>query len=78
MIKRVEFILNGLENTSRVAHATVLTEQTDELGLEQMLIGEAVLDDERLNLVELFHASAELKEKGCRVRIDMRRNVGSC
>lgn len=62
MIKRVEFIFDGLENTSCFVYATVIAEQADELGLEQMLIVEAVFDDERNNLVNLFQGSAELKE----------------
>lgn len=62
MIKRVEFIFDGLENTSSFVYATVIAEQADEFGLEQMLIVEAVLDDGRNNLVKFFQGSAELKE----------------
>lgn len=77
MVKNLKFIINGLENPKSLTWAAIITEQADELGLEQVLIVEAVLDNERDDLVELFYGSAELKENGCRVRVDMRRNVGS-
>lgn len=63
MIKHVEFILNGLENTSSFVDTAVFAEQAEELGLKQVLAVEAVFDDEREDLVELFHGSAELEEE---------------
>lgn len=42
-----------------------------------MLIVEAILDDEREELVKLFHGGAELEEYGGGVPVDMGGDVGS-
>lgn len=77
MVKDLEFVLNGVENPSGLIGAAIVAEQADKLGLEQVLVAETVLDDEGDDLVEFLHGSAELEEDGCRVLVDMRRNVGS-
>lgn len=77
MVERVELVLDGLEDAGRVGDAAVVAEQADELGLEEVFVAEAVLDDEGDDLAELLHGSAELEEDGCRVLVDMGRNVDS-
>lgn len=60
VIKGVHFRFDGLENFDGVAQTPELTEQTDELGLEEVLVVEAVFYDEWEELVEFFHGRAEL------------------
>lgn len=77
MIKGIQFTRDGFKNTGGIGEAIVVAEQANELGLEQVLIVEAVFDDEREDLAELFWGSAELEEESGRVSVDVRGNVGS-
>lgn len=77
MVESVELVLNRLENPSGLVDAAILGEQADELGLKQVLVVEAIFDDQREDLVELFHGSAELEKNGGWVPVDMRGDVGS-
>lgn len=47
MVKHIDFVSNGLENTSSLTDAAIVTEQTYKLGLEEVFMVEAILDDER-------------------------------
>lgn len=77
MIKGVEFVGNGLENTGSIGEAVVFAEQANELGLEEVLIAEAAFDDEREDSPELFEGCADLEEESRRVPVDARGDVCS-
>lgn len=77
MIKGVEFVGNGLENTGSIREAVVFAEQANELGLEEVLIVEAVFYDQREDSPELFERCAELEEESRRVLVDVRGDVCS-
>lgn len=62
MVQLVELLLHAVQHkgsSSRVAEAG---EEADELGLEDGVVGEAGLDGEGEDPVELLHARAELEE----------------
>ena len=54
MVKNINFVFNGLENSSCFSKASIFAEQAEEFGLEQELTIEAILDDERDDLAELL------------------------
>lgn len=60
VIKGVHLRFDGLEHFDGVAQTPEFTEQTDELGLEEVLVVEAVFYDEWEELVEFFHGRADL------------------
>lgn len=60
MIKGVDLGFYGLEHFDGVAETPEFTEKTDELGLEEVLVVEAVFYDEWEELVQFFHGGAEL------------------
>lgn len=62
MVENVEFVPDGVENPSGFNCAAVFAEEADELGLEQVLVVETVLDYEGEDLVEFSHGNAELEE----------------
>lgn len=53
------------------------TKQADEFRLEEMLLRETVLEDERQNVSEVFERRASLEEKSRRVLVDFSRDVSS-
>ena len=60
MVKHIKLVLNGVKDTCCFVDAAELAEQADKLGLKQVLVVEAVLDDEGKDLVELCDGGAEL------------------
>lgn len=77
MVEGVDLHFDGVEHLDGVAQAPESAEEADELCLEVVLVVEAVFDDEREELVELFHGGAELEKDGGWVFVHMRRDVNS-
>lgn len=75
MVEGVDLRFDGVEHFGGVAHAPEFAEEADELGLEEVLVVEAIFDDEGEELVKLFQGCAELEEDGGWVFVYMWRDV---
>lgn len=76
MVELVDFPFDAVENKGGMPELAESGEEANELRLNHMFGEEAVLDDERKDLVEFSGVRAEFEEERSGVREEVRRDVG--
>lgn len=76
MVELVDFPFDAVENKGGMPELAESGEEANELRLNHMFGEEAVLDDEREDLVEFSGVRAEFEEERSGVREEVRRDVG--